>query len=307
MVYIDSDGVLSDFDQWIRDKTHKNSNSSEDVLRTLIKYQDEAFLASKPIKKNNWLRKMMKTSDFRVLTALPYGDDFRALFNSESAYIDCLDKLKENKYRWFENIGVPRDKVIITSTRREKFNYCKSKDDILYDDFPDTVRTWRDYGGRAYLVKNPKSRAQKDDYELYALKNFDKIKDTIRKGLKRYYLNQCFIKYYPMKDYYDCYEIAELDTNYAIKEIVSTNIFYNPFTGKMCLRGKSRNLLVLTASNKTETLIEYLVHCFPVLFPKIKKNSFYKDNFNDGDTLTNLEMYIPDDYKKSGMSLKKIY
>ena len=301
MVYIDSDGVLSDFDQWITDKNYEDK-SSMGVLRTIVAHQDEAFIASKPIKANNWLRKLMKTSDFRILTALPAGDDFRSLFDSEEEYEKCLEKLSNNKYQWFENIGVPRDKVIITRTRREKFSYCKSKEDILYDDFPDTVKTWRDYGGTAYLVKNPKSRAQKEKYEFYALKNFDNVKSAIRKGLKRYYLKQCFLKYYPVKDYYDCFEIAELDTNYAIKELISNNILYNPYTGKICLLHDAGKLLIRTASNEEKTLGEYLVNCFPILFKKNKKDFLPYDYLNDA-----LGTFIPKAYQNSGMKLKKLY
>lgn len=302
MIYIDSDGVLSDFDQWLVDKNCKNYNDSIEVYKTTIKFQDEAFLASKPIKENNWVRNIMKTSDFRILTSLPNKDDFRQLFDSDEDFEKCFNKLKENKYKWFENIGVSRDKVIIVESRREKFEYCKSRDDILYDDFPDTVKTWKDYGGRAYLVKNSKSRAQKERYQLYAIKNFDNIKNCIRKGLKRHYLSQCFKKYYPVKDYYDCYEIAELDTNYAIKEIVSKNIKYNPYKGKVIFTDcKAKNLLVRTGSNEERTLETYLFNCFPVLF----EEPIYYSQDNGIDTV--LAEFIPNDLIEKGMKLKKLY
>lgn len=309
MIYIDSDGVLSDFDQWLLDMKCENHNNSTEVYKTTIKYYKNAFLDSKPIKRNNWLRKIMIREDFRILSSLPNKADFKKLFDDDASFKEVYETLRENKYKWFENIGVPRNKVIIVDTRKDKFKYCKIGD-ILYDDFPDTVKEWTRLGGHGILVKNLKCRAQKERYQKYAHKNFEQVITTIQQGLYRFNLYHTFTgkNYYPEFTYEQCVRLARLDTEDQINSLIKNHLIYNPYSGKMYLtRAFARILKVRTGSNNIISLAEYLYNCYPILFPKSYKDikcELDEDRLDISDILAE---FIPKDEVSHGMSIEQVY
>lgn len=159
MIYIDSDGVLSDFEAWIKSTDCKDRFDPKEVCITVRDYQDAAFIDAKP--KKTFLWKLLGKEDVKVLTALPEKEQFITFFDSTEDYDKCVQKMTENKYRWFEKYGISRDKIIVVATRKEKFTYCK-KDDILFDDYEKTVKEWSKMGGKGILVKNTESKSQKD-------------------------------------------------------------------------------------------------------------------------------------------------
>lgn len=159
MIYIDSDGVLSDFEAWIKTTDCKDRFDPKEVCITMRDYQDTVFIDAKP--KKTFLWKLLNREDVKVLTALPEKDQFITFFNNEDDYNKCVQKMTENKYKWFERNGISREKVIVVSTRKEKFTYCKNND-VLFDDYEKTVKEWSKMGGRGILVKNTESKGQKD-------------------------------------------------------------------------------------------------------------------------------------------------
>jgi len=159
MIYIDSDGVLSDFEGWIKTTNCKDRFDPKEVCITMRDYQDRAFIDAKP--KKTFLWKTLKYPYAKVLTALPEKDQFITFFDSVEDYDKCAQKMTENKYKWFEKYGISRDKVIVVATRKEKFAYCK-EGDILFDDYEKTVKEWSKMGGKGILVKNTESKAQQD-------------------------------------------------------------------------------------------------------------------------------------------------
>ena len=269
MIYIDSDGVLSDFDSWLVQNQCANHNDSAEVYKTIIEHQDGAFIESKPIKENNWIRRKMRREDFRILTSLPDKVEFRKFFNSDIAFLACIDKLKENKYLWFEKIGVPREKVIITGTRKEKFNYCKGPNDVLYDDFPSTIKQWKALGGRGILVRNPRCKAQRERHYKYAINNFSTVIDTIEKGLFRAVAARCFNYLSTTIDYNTCIKIAKAEAEIRLRKEILPYVVYNPYLGKICFTNSTvAKTQVRTADNKMEPLERYLYNVFPLIVRK---------------------------------------
>lgn len=304
MVYIDSDGVLSDFDQWLIDVDCADHNKSDEVFKTLIKNQDSAFIDSKPIKQNNWIRKKMQEHDFRVLTSLPDETVFRTYFDSDEAFDKCYNKLIENKYRWFEKIGIPRDKVIITRSRKEKFKYC-DKDSILYDDFPDTIKKWRELGGAGVLVRNPKCKAQRKRHYQYAIDNFDNVVTTIRKGIYRNICKRNFERLYHPVGESMCKALAKHETEYFMKNVIAPSLIYNPYTGKIYFTTvKALELTVTTANNKDENIELYMFNSFPKLFVK-PESTRRADNYRFGTSFIKAQVckYIPESEKKCGTKI----
>ena len=157
-IFVDSDGVIYNFDKLLKDNNIDN-NSSKAVYNFLKVSSDFAFLEGEIIEENLHLLDLVKEGKAKILTSLPNKYDFRNYFEEEKEYLEVYEKLKNNKYSFYEKLGIPRDSVIIVDTRNEKFKYCSSGS-ILYDDFPKTVDKWNELGGEGHLVKNHLCSAQ---------------------------------------------------------------------------------------------------------------------------------------------------
>lgn len=307
MIYIDSDGVLSDFDQWLIDVNCANHNNSNEVFKSIIEHQDRVFLESKQIRANNWIRRKMKRSDFRVLTALPDKDAFRKFFNSDEEFNSCYNKLKENKYIWFEKIGIPRDKVIVTSTREEKFKYCTSYEDILYDDYPDTIKKWRSLGGTGVLVRNPKCKAQRERHYKYAINNFDNVIDRVKLGIYRQIAKRNFKYLGDIIDYDTCIKISKKEAERVAEESILPFIMYNPYLGKIFFTtSEVAAKKIMTSNNKEEPLEEYLYNCFPLIVRKPNNKKMGYSSFTR-DVSCLINALIPISEKKCGVELIPIF
>ena len=306
MIYIDSDGVLSDFDQWLVKVGCKNHNKSDEVYKSVIEHQDSAFIDSKPIKKNNWIRKKMKDNDFRVLTSLPEEDVFRTYFDSDEEFQKCYNKLIENKYRWFEKIGIPRDKVIITHNREEKFKYC-NKDSILYDDYPDTIKKWRELGGAGILVRNPKCKAQRKRHYNYAISHFDDVIEAVKKGIYRRIAKRNFKYLSDSIDYDTCIKISKKEAEIVAEKDVLPFIMYNPYLGKIFFTtSEAAFTKIITSNNKEESLDAYLYNCFPLIVHK-PYNRKMDHVFFSRDMACIIDAMIPKAEKECGVELIPVY
>lgn len=195
MIYIDSDGVLSDFDRWIREDTDcKDPLDPACVQPTMYKYYKDCFLTAKVIKRNKWIWDRIiynenRHEDYRILTSLPNKKACEEWCTSEGyskeEFESMYETFRRNKLEWFAQRNVPAEKVIITEARKEKMSYCKNGD-LLLDDHPATVREWREAGGRAYLVINPISSVQiKENKDKYLSASFiSKIVTAQAAGIK---------------------------------------------------------------------------------------------------------------------------
>lgn len=142
MIYIDLDGVLADFDGWLVD--FLGIGYTELEVQDLIQAKaSECFLKSKVIESNKYL---LSLGEFRILTALP-----KLSLYKDSVFM----KLKRNKLKWCEMLGIPKSKVIMVGRPSEKVLYCEPGD-ILYDDYEKTVDSWNSASGIGFLVEAKK-------------------------------------------------------------------------------------------------------------------------------------------------------
>lgn len=157
MVYVDSDGVLSDFRGWVRSINPKAFDSKEakkEIYKIMADNCDRCFLDSKVIKNGMLMYLVATNPEYYVLTSLSSYKGFKENTDlSDEEIIKVLRKLKENKFKWFEQQGVPRHKVIIVDSRLDKLSYCCTGD-ILYDDYEETINRWHNLGGIGVLVES---------------------------------------------------------------------------------------------------------------------------------------------------------
>lgn len=152
MIYIDSDGVMFDFDYW-KNSINPNAKSDLEIERLMIENYDTAFSTEQKCKNADaFLDILRKNSHARVLTALPNVERLVGRFPEYSDIPARVEVMKENKYRWFERNGVPRSKVITTDGARGKNEYCKNCTDVLFDDYLPNIERWRECGGIGILV-----------------------------------------------------------------------------------------------------------------------------------------------------------
>jgi len=154
--YIDSDGVVADFMGWVKSLCPDVENDCEFVDQFVVNNYERCYLDSKPIHENSLFMDLVANhSDYYILTCVGDYHKYMHYFpeKSEEEMKHIFDVLTENKYKWFESYGVPRDKVIVVKRSSEKLEYCKDGA-ILYDDFDKTVDAWNELGGVGIKVYN---------------------------------------------------------------------------------------------------------------------------------------------------------
>lgn len=155
MVYVDSDGVMANFKEWVNEYSNGNYKnlSVKEVDLIMIDNYKTVFLTSKECNNASKYLDMIRENECcRVLTALPSVNRLRSEFPLVSDIEYRVSVMKENKYKWFEERGIPREKVIITNRSSDKSKYCKSPADVLFDDWGTNIENWREAGGVGCLV-----------------------------------------------------------------------------------------------------------------------------------------------------------
>lgn len=153
MVYVDSDGVLSDFNGWVESIDPGAIGNEQAILRMMAEHANSCFIDAPPLPHTGFLLKELRDNpEWKVLTALPKKERLEPFCGNVDK---VLEKLKDNKIRWFRSLGIPESKVIIVSGAAEKTRYCEPGD-VLYDDHHPNIRKWREAGGigEHWLPKN---------------------------------------------------------------------------------------------------------------------------------------------------------
>ena len=148
MVYVDSDGVLADFYGWCRQYDNSITvNDSEKIRALMVQKADECFLTCSPLPfSSSLLNAVRKNNNYRVLTALTAESKLLKYCKNEEECKRIVQIHRENKYRWYEKLGIPRSKVIITDGLQSKAEFCK-KGDYLIDDYEKNIKEWKEAGG----------------------------------------------------------------------------------------------------------------------------------------------------------------
>lgn len=149
MIYLDMDGVLTNFDKAV-EKALGTDNSYKwefvhgtDAFWKTINKDLTFWDAMEPMPDAHILLDALKTSKngetFRVLTALPKKDD---------------KGVAASKRNWIKkHVG---DVWVITCLTSEKSNFCQ-EGDVLIDDRAVNEKKWRDKGGQFILHRDAMS------------------------------------------------------------------------------------------------------------------------------------------------------
>ena len=160
--YVDSDGVIADFASWARSKDaeliDESGNAKEGCVDKLHKIMvdnyRECYLNLDVLSTGEFFIQKLKTCDnWYVLTASLALKKIRKFVSDLSLSQEIFDTLCENKYKWYEKLGIPRNKVIITGSRSEKQHYAKGCN-VLFDDFIENIEDWKKKGGIACQIGN---------------------------------------------------------------------------------------------------------------------------------------------------------
>lgn len=153
MVYVDSDGVLANFKEWI--DLFRADSINKDVLRIIVENYKECYICFNQIPHSEFLFDSIRLNDdWYVLTVVPNTEKIRKKFptlDSEKIY----KTLVANKINWFTSRNIKKEKIIIAWDAEDKLSYCR-KGDILYDDYYKNVSLWEKSGGIGIHVKNSK-------------------------------------------------------------------------------------------------------------------------------------------------------
>lgn len=143
-VYIDSDGVLADFEGWVR---KYDPELLHPVYKTAIKHILEAFKKSEVIDKG-LIEFIKNNKDAYVLTAVPSIEHIDSYNDTDYSSEALQNIFIHNKKSWFESVGIPLEQVIIVTHREDKVKYS-NPGTLLIDDYEKNCEEWRKHGGTA--------------------------------------------------------------------------------------------------------------------------------------------------------------
>lgn len=149
-VYVDSDGVLADFNSFVLSKNPEikigQPGCGKQITKVMVDYYPELYLNFNVIPHREWLFKnLIEKPNWFVLTAIPRKERLMQLIDEEKA-IEILEVFRENKYKWYEAHGVNKTKVIVLEFADLKVSYALGNN-ILFDDFEKNINAWNKNGG----------------------------------------------------------------------------------------------------------------------------------------------------------------
>ena len=150
-VYIDSDGVLADFEGWIR---KYDPELLHPVYKTAIKHMSEAFRVSEVIDRG-LIEFIKNNKDAYVLTAVPSIEHIESFNDTDYSSEAIQNIFINNKKVWFESVGIPLEQVIIVTHREDKVKYSNPKS-LLIDNYEKNCKEWRERGGTTVLFTREK-------------------------------------------------------------------------------------------------------------------------------------------------------
>ena len=148
-VYIDMDGVIADFESWIKtilpDITEDDWRYSKGPWEVMDDNSDIVYRDLAPLHLLSHMNYLYNNLDNVVfLSAIPY----------QWCGTDKWDKAISNKLHWLNNNieNFKSTDAIFTKGASDKLNYL-IPGDVLYDDREDTITKWNAAGGIGINVK----------------------------------------------------------------------------------------------------------------------------------------------------------
>lgn len=144
MIYIDLDGVLNKFEDYLK---YNNAQKSQNAFLGLCYRDAEIFLNTEV--NTDVLSCLFEfgINDVRILSALPSLKDFYDYGTKNNYYniFDIYNNLRHNKLKFCISNGIPIENVIILTSRRDKVLYAKNS--LLVDDYLSNIKDFVSNGG----------------------------------------------------------------------------------------------------------------------------------------------------------------
>lgn len=149
-IFFDMDGVLANFDLGLVELCELHvpdqgflSKEENDILWKKIREVGHYYLKLEPIEGS--IKMIEDTFDLlngnvEILTGVP---------NPRNGILEA----SQDKIEWAKKY-ISKDIKVNTVLRKDKINFCKSKYDILVDDFYDNIKEWKNAGGTGIVFKN---------------------------------------------------------------------------------------------------------------------------------------------------------
>lgn len=167
MNYFSLDNVLYSLKEFMCDNCDNISDYPYLFYRTLIKEADRIYLDDRVIDKGMELIKLCKNKgmDYRILTSMPSLDelikynwyktniDGENVSNSLSYVLEKYDTIKINKLKFCVMQNIPIENVIIVNNKKDKLNYVRNINDLLYDTDQCIVDKWNKFNGTGVLFQ----------------------------------------------------------------------------------------------------------------------------------------------------------
>jgi len=139
-VYVDSDGVVADFEAYYEEAfKHRHDSVADAEMWKNINAHGQ-FFANLPAMNGaiEGIKKIQQTHDVVILTACPKSDYQRAA---------------EQKKAWFKAID-PNLIVLPVLGGKNKYLFMQKPGDVLIDDFDKNIEPWNAAGGFGIVHKN---------------------------------------------------------------------------------------------------------------------------------------------------------
>ncbi len=142
-IYCDMDGVLVDFDKFVREQLSDKAQTDDSTMWAELQAIPNVYQKMKPTPYASALWNFIRSLDHCnrvILTAIPRVTSVPSAEADKKAWVA--------KYQHSVFMG-DQPEVFIGPHSRDKWKHCQQKGDLLIDDRPDNCAQWETAGGVA--------------------------------------------------------------------------------------------------------------------------------------------------------------
>lgn len=168
MNYFSLDNVLYDLEGFMKEHCSDFINYQHLIYKTFIKEAYKIYLDNRTIDKGMELIELCKSKDmdYRILTSMPSLDnlikynwyktnsDGENVSYSLKGILEKYDIIRINKLKFCIIHGIPIENVIIVNNKKDKLNYVRNINDLLYDSDQTIIDKWNRLGGTSVLFQD---------------------------------------------------------------------------------------------------------------------------------------------------------